>query len=392
MTEELFFELIRVAIGNQVCLSHSPSADEWGKLYDMAKKQSLVGVCFAGVQKLVVQQQAPPEMLYLTWLGMAAKIQQRNEVVNRQCVEIGKQLSDTGFDYVVMKGQEVGRFYGELSNLRQSGDIDVWITNKDRQAVVDFADSIQPTKEINHHHLHFHVFDDTEVELHFIPIELHCPWYDRNLQRFARSQVAGFQRCEAGYMVPTLKFDLLHQLAHSFRHLFGDGIGMRQVMDFYMVLRAVMEKGVDWTAVEAAIRATGMKHFAEAMLWVCGYVFEGRDSNLNPLARPSGTLSLERTSRSAGTDACISRNLEIVPNEKLGRFLLNEVMLAGNFGHTDERIDRGKNESSWHRFWRVNKQNLKLMRFSVWEVICTPPWRIVNYLWMKSHGYGMGKD
>lgn len=400
MIETLFFDLIRVAIGNQVCLSqtsHSTSSGqaieaEWGELYSLAKKQSLVGVCFAGVQKLVTQQQEPPEMLYLTWMGMAAKIQQRNEVVNRQCVEIGEQLSDAGFEYVVMKGQEVGRFYGDLLNLRQSGDIDVWITNKDRQAVVDFANSIVPTKEINHHHLHFHVFDDTEVELHFIPIELHCPWYDRNLQRFARSQVAGFHQCEAGYMVPTLEFDLLHQLAHSFRHLFGDGIGMRQVMDFYMVLRAALEKGVDWTAVEAAIRATGMKHFAEAMLWVCGYVFEGGDSNLNTLARPSGTLSVERTSRSAATDACISKNLStITPNEKLGRFLLNEVMLAGNFGHTDERIDRGKNESSWHRFWRVNKQNLKLMRFSVWEVICTPPWRIVNYLWMKSHGYGLNK-
>lgn len=62
---KLFFELIRVAIGNQVCLSHTPCADEWGGLYAMAKKQSLVGVCFAGVQKLQKQQQAPPEVLYL---------------------------------------------------------------------------------------------------------------------------------------------------------------------------------------------------------------------------------------------------------------------------------------------------------------------------------------
>lgn len=48
----LFFELIRVAIGNQVCLSHTASADEWGELYAMAKKQSIVGICFAGLQKL----------------------------------------------------------------------------------------------------------------------------------------------------------------------------------------------------------------------------------------------------------------------------------------------------------------------------------------------------
>ena len=31
-------------------------------------------------------------MLYLQWMGMAAKIQQRNEVVNRQCVEVLKRI------------------------------------------------------------------------------------------------------------------------------------------------------------------------------------------------------------------------------------------------------------------------------------------------------------
>ena len=369
MTEKLFFELIRVAIGNQVCLSHSPSADEWGKLYDMAKKQSWVGVCFAGVQKLVAQQQEPPEMLYLTWMGMAAKIQQRNEVVNRQCQTLGKMLQEVGLDYVVMKGQEVGRYYLDLAALRQSGDIDVWVTNKNRNDIVAYADKVSPTKEINHHHLHFHVFEDTEVELHFLPIELHCPRYDRSLRKFMRSQVKDFTMCEGGYMVPTVEFDLLHQLAHSFRHLFGDGIGMRQVMDFYIVLCAAMEQGVDWTTVSAAIRATGMKRFTSAMLWMMGKVFGVTHSHLST----------------------ISSNLKIEPNEQLGRFLLNEVMLAGNFGHTDERINRGMHESPWHRFWRVNKQNLKLMRFSAWEVICTPPWRIVNFLWMRSQGYGMGK-
>ena len=47
----LFFELIQVTIGTRICLSHTPSADEWGELYAMAKKQSLVGVCFAAVQR-----------------------------------------------------------------------------------------------------------------------------------------------------------------------------------------------------------------------------------------------------------------------------------------------------------------------------------------------------
>ena len=37
-----FFELIRVAIGHQVCLSRTPSADGWCELYAMAKKQAVI--------------------------------------------------------------------------------------------------------------------------------------------------------------------------------------------------------------------------------------------------------------------------------------------------------------------------------------------------------------
>ena len=98
----LFFELIQVALGVRGCLSHSPTAEEWKALYDMAKKQSLVGVCFAGVQRLQQQRQEPPEMLYLTWMGMVAKIQQRNEVVDQQCKELWNVRHEAGFDAAVM--------------------------------------------------------------------------------------------------------------------------------------------------------------------------------------------------------------------------------------------------------------------------------------------------
>ena len=110
--EHLFFELIRVAIGNQLCLSHTPSADEWGALYAIAKKQSLVGVCFAGVQRLKLSETLElSETLRLRWMGMAAKIQQRNEVVNRQCVEVQKKIEADGFRTYIMKGQGNAALY-----------------------------------------------------------------------------------------------------------------------------------------------------------------------------------------------------------------------------------------------------------------------------------------
>ena len=71
--EQLFFELLRVSIGMSGCLSKTPTNEEWKALYDMAKKQTLVGVCFAGVHKLVEQRQELEKMLYLASVNVMKK-------------------------------------------------------------------------------------------------------------------------------------------------------------------------------------------------------------------------------------------------------------------------------------------------------------------------------
>lgn len=80
--ENLFYQLLRVALGRQVCLPHTPNEQEWKALYELAKKQSLIGVCFAGVQKLQTQRQEPPEMTYLTWI-----------YGRRRCIAMGEEIS-----------------------------------------------------------------------------------------------------------------------------------------------------------------------------------------------------------------------------------------------------------------------------------------------------------
>lgn len=131
MINKIFFELIRLAIGNQDSLSRQPSADEWGVLYQMAVKQSLVGVCFAGVTELVNSDEGDfagmPMQLYYQWLGNASKIQARNKVMNQRCVELQSRLTADEFRSCVLKGLGLAKYYGELQSLRQSGDIDVWV-------------------------------------------------------------------------------------------------------------------------------------------------------------------------------------------------------------------------------------------------------------------------
>lgn len=49
-----------MSLGLEPCLPVSPTDSQWMDLYEIAKKQSLIGVCFAGVQRLQKQYQSPP--------------------------------------------------------------------------------------------------------------------------------------------------------------------------------------------------------------------------------------------------------------------------------------------------------------------------------------------
>ena len=355
---ETFFELIQVALGVRPCLSHTPSADEWGELYKIAKKQSLVGICFAGVQKLVNQQQEPPEMLYLTCMGMAAKIQQRNEVVNRQCVELQKRLESDGYRNYIMKGQSNAALYGDLQMLRQSGDIDVYLEGG-LDKVLAYAKTFGNVEHVNELEMSVPVFADTEAECHYRPFIMRNPWKNKKLQAFFKSQE---EACFANRIslgeglticAPTTEFNLVHQLAHIHLHLFTEGIGMRQLMDYYFVLRTSYGNDNDNENVLRIVRDLGLNRFASALMWVIAHVFANDNDNEN--------------------------FYPWVPNEKDGRFLLDEVMTGGNFGrHNEEQNDRkGK---MGYCVWALFFRNLRLSRFDRGDWFWGPIWRISHKL------------
>ena len=361
---QLFFEMIRVALHRQNSLSHIPSNKEWVGLYHIAEKQALLGVCFYAIRRLDEQGQSVniPEAIRMQWLGVTAQIQRRNEVLNRRCEELHKRLRDAGFRSCILKGQSMaGRYNLDLNfnagcNLgiyRQSGDIDVWVDG-DRKHVMEYVNSIAPTNNVRWLHTQLDVFDDAAVEVHFMPSYLECPWHNRALQRFFDSEM---EACFASGKC-TDRFNQVFILAHAFRHLFSEGVGMRQLMDYYFVLHNLtLNLNVNHNA-NATFRSFGMERFAKAVMWVMQEVF-----------------GLE------------SEYLLCEPSEKYGKVLLEEVMKSGNFGHQDERVNRIHNESAIHRFWRIGVYNCRVMSFSPWTVICSPLWRLWHWCWRKKNGY-----
>lgn len=366
--EQLFFELLRVAIKVQNTLSRIPSAEEWDKLYRMSKKQSLVGISFAGIQRVVEYEKiyhcGMPELLYFTWMGMAAKIQQRNEVVNRQCVELQEKLSADGFRSYIMKGQAVGSLYGQIGLLRQSGDIDVFLEGG-LNKVLAYARTYGGVAKVNELEMSVSIFPDTEVEFHYRPFIMRNPFKNRRLQKYFESQekkqfsnyLILDKEKELSICAPTVEFNLVHQLVHTYHHFITEGVGLRQLMDYYFVIQA--SNAEDIRECKKIVENLGLNRFASALMWVIKTVFVGHDNDFFFPWRP---------------------------NEKDGRLLLEEILLSGNFGHTDERA-KNIQTSRWKAFWYVNGKTFRFWRFDHWAWFWSPLWRCYYFAWRIMKGF-----
>ena len=334
---------------------------EWQMLYEMAKKQSLVGICFAGMQKLQKQQQCPPEILYLQWMGMEAKIQQRNEVMNRQCLELQQSLEADGFRTSVMKGQGVANLYNpDLRLLRQSGDIDIWVEGGiDR--VYSYITKKYGDVQYDYINAHVPVFEGTEVEIHWRVTQMTNLFRNAQFQRWVAenkiSLISGNVSLSNGGNIktPTLEFNAFYLILHIYNHAFSEGVGMRQLMDYYFTLKA---RGVVAQDANESLcnlfNKFGLLKFARDVMWIMKNVFGLQDSLL-----------------------------PCTPNEEGGTFLLSEVMECGNMGHHDTRIKDIAVDTRWNSILRNLQHNIILIFHYPKDAVWTPVWMLYNFIWKR---------
>lgn len=235
---ELFFALIRVAIGTENCLPHTPSPEEWKELYRMAKKQSLLGICFAGVQKLQSQRQHLPEKVYDKWMAITATIQMRSIEHRNVLKMVTDLLYKKGYRAIFMKGLTCAERYPEPL-LRQCGDIDFVLEEKHFTKILNSLEEIAKVDHnlVHEHHGMAHI-GNVQLEPHYKIHNYQNPCNDRTMRSFQKKLLSGKDRCmikigQAEVEKFPLEFEGMYIVSHMVNHVYEEGLGMRQVMDFY---------------------------------------------------------------------------------------------------------------------------------------------------------------
>ena len=241
------FLFLRYSLGDKVDLSMVVANMDWRQLYSFAAKQTIIGICFDGIKRL--SEEYPEELkknpiekdLLMTWMGVSQQIRRQNMKVNGVAAKLYSMFREDGLRCRILKGQGNALMYPNAYS-RNPGDIDVWV-NASREQITEYAKKhFELGDDIRYQHIETSV-DGVPVELHFFPCTMNNPLYHARLQKWFRrnadlqcSHIVGLPDGAGDIAIPTTAFNVIYQLTHLYHHFFDEGIGMRQIIDNFLVV------------------------------------------------------------------------------------------------------------------------------------------------------------
>ena len=242
-----FFAFLKYCLGYKENMSRVIAGMNWHELYSFASKQALLGLCFEGIERL--GEEYPEELkrnpigreLLMTWMGKAQQIRRQNMKVNAVASKLFSMLREDGMRCCILKGQGNALMYPNPYS-RTPGDVDVWI-DVSRERIMEYAQKkFELEDDIRLQHLETSL-DGVPVELHFFPCSMNNPIYHARLQKWFRrnadlqcSHIVGLPDGAGDIAIPTTAFNVIYQLTHLYHHFFDEGIGMRQIIDYFLVV------------------------------------------------------------------------------------------------------------------------------------------------------------
>ena len=360
LISEQFFFLLQLAVGKHSVDSISIDENEWEEIYETVIKQSLVGVVLEGVQNLIDRwpEQKPPVELLLEWIGQTEQIKAENKQMDERSAMLKRMFDDKGYDSCILKGQGVARLYPK-PEVRQPGDIDIWVDGKRDDIIKKLKSDFIGVTYVDYVNCHASYFTDAEVEVHFRPTWMYNPitnWKVQNwIQKNKDAQMKAYDS-EVGFGYPTVSFNLVFSLIHIYRHVFQEGIGLRQLTDYYFILtHSTAEERIE---AYKTLQNFGLGKFVATIMYIMRRVFD-MDEEL----------------------------LLCEPNAAEGEFLLSEILRGGNFGQYDERNKHLPTVGHLKRGVENVKRNLRFLKHYPNEVLWAPAFKLWHWCWRKSKGY-----
>ena len=358
----MIFDFLKYCLGGKDNMSNVVADIDWEQLYSFASKQAILGFCFDGIKRLGkeypegVKQNPIGRELLMTWMGKAQQIRRQNMKVNLVASKFYSMFREDGLRCCILKGQGNALMYPNPYS-RTPGDIDVWV-NASREYLTEYAKRhFNLEDDIRFHHLET-TLDGVPVELHFFPGIMNNPIYNARLQKWFKrnadlqcSNVVSLPDGIGEIAIPTTAFNVVYQLTHLYHHFFDEGIGMRQIIDYYYVVNND-ELLVIRDTLQRELKHLGLWKFAGAVMYVLHEVLG------------------------------ISEEKMIAPmDEKRGKLLLAEILNGGNFGQHFTKYGHFTQQGMAKKYFLKIWRNMHFVRYYPAEALSEPIFRTWHFFW-----------
>ena len=359
----MIFDFLKYCLGKKVDMSMVVAKIDWRQLYTFASRQAILGFCFDGIERLTkefseeLKQNPMGRDLLMTWMGAAQQIRRQNVKVNAVAGKLYSKFREDGLRCCILKGQGNALMYPNPYS-RTPGDIDVWV-NASREEITEYAKRhFNLEDDIRFHHLET-TMDGVPVELHFFPCSMNNPIYHARLQKWFRrnadlqcSHIVGLPDGAGDIAIPTTAFNVIYQLTHLYHHFFDEGIGMRQIIDYYYVVSMLNVNCEMLTWLPKELKHLGLWKFAGAVMYVLHEV-----------------LGLPEEKMIAPMD------------EKRGKLLLAEILNGGNFGKHFTKYGHFTQQGMAKKYFLKIWRNMHFVRYYPAEALSEPIFRTWHFFW-----------
>ena len=359
----MIFDFLKYCLDRKDNMSNVVADIGWQQLYFFASKQAILGFCFDGIERLgkeypnELKQNPIGKNLLMTWMGKAQQIRRQNMKVNAVAAKLYSKFRVDGLRCCILKGQGNALMYPNPYS-RTPGDIDVWV-NASREEITEYAKRhLNLEDDIRFHHLET-TMDGVPVELHFFPCLMNNPFYHARLQKWFKrnadlqcSNVVSLPDGIGEIAIPTTAFNVVYQLTHLYHHFFDEGIGMRQIIDYYYVVSMLNVNCEMLTWLPKELKHLGLWKFAGAVMYV--------------LHEALG----------------LSEEKMIVPmDEKRGKLLLAEILNGGNFGKHFTKYGHFTQQGMAKKYFLKIWRNMHFVRYYPAEALSEPIFRTWHFFW-----------
>ena len=207
---------------------------QWRSLWLLAKKQTVAGLVYQGLQYLPEKCWPEDADLLMEWTVYIDQIERENRLQNQCITRLVRLFETLNIRPVLQKGQGVAVMYGNPL-LRECGDID-WYFPDSGQAAKALSliqkQGCVPRKRADASY--FYRYHSVTIEHHDVLIDVSSPFAKRRLK--AMEHDWGFEKIrleesETTVWVPVPVMNLLLLNIHILKHAMGRGIGIRQFCD-----------------------------------------------------------------------------------------------------------------------------------------------------------------